>query len=569
VGSFGHAARSAIGSVRISVAALALNAPLSAMAAGTVTQCANDAQLSSKLAGGGTVGFNCGTQTITLGSPKTIAANTILDGGGHITLNANHSMRLFVVNAGATLTLRNIVLTGGYSAGDGGAIYSSGTLTLDHARITDSEAHTGSGGAIFTSQGKVTIDHSTLDHNSGFNGGAIMAFHPGANVIVTNSTLDHNSAFGGGPNNGLGGAVLLWDGGTVKATKSDFHHNTAYEGGAIDDEFPNSTIKLTDTQLRANVAPNGGGIYLYQGTATLTRAVLSGNGGSGGSGGGLATFDGTVTITASNIVGNHADSGGGVFQFAGLLTLRNTTISGNHATQGGGGILFSAGESHLFNVTIAENGDTSSHGGNIDVSDGEVHLTNVLNAASSAGGNCYGNLPIVSHSLSSDASCHWGSPYDNAHVRLGPLDTNGGPLPTYRLLPSSAAIIEGTNTDCPSTDERGVHRPSQGTCDVGAFEYTPCGGKPPASSAFVPANGGSAHAGQVRLDWVGADCTTQFGITVRRGSRTGAVAFSSNSLPGSTATTTSLPAGTYYWQSKACNWSGCTAGPWLKLRLTA
>ena len=41
---------------------------------------------------------------------------------------------------------------------------------------------------------------------------------------------------------------------------------------------------------------------------------------------------------------------------------------------------------------------------------------------------------------------------------------------TRALLSGSPAIDAGTNTDCPATDERGMPRPQNGICDIGAYE---------------------------------------------------------------------------------------------------
>ena len=62
---------------------------------GTVTNCSNDAQLSSLLAGGGAINFNCGPGpvTITLTSRKLIALPTSLDGGGRVTLSGANATR--------------------------------------------------------------------------------------------------------------------------------------------------------------------------------------------------------------------------------------------------------------------------------------------------------------------------------------------------------------------------------------------------------------------------------------------------------------------------------------------
>lgn len=66
---------------------------------------------------------------------------------------------------------------------------------------------------------------------------------------------------------------------------------------------------------------------------------------------------------------------------------------------------------------------------------------------------------------------------DQFYVRgqiVNPLADNGGPTQTNALPPGSIAVDAADNSTCPSTDQRGFHRPVFGglhlRCDVGAFE---------------------------------------------------------------------------------------------------
>src|SRR5262250_2429292 len=79
-----------------------------AQAAGVVPNCSSDADLISKLSGGGRVTFACGPATIVLGSTQTINLNTTIDGSGKITLSGGGARRLFVVSHNR-LQLDNIV----------------------------------------------------------------------------------------------------------------------------------------------------------------------------------------------------------------------------------------------------------------------------------------------------------------------------------------------------------------------------------------------------------------------------------------------------------------------------
>ena len=75
-----------------------------------------------------------------------------------------------------------------------------------------------------------------------------------------------------------------------------------------------------------------------------------------------------------------------------------------------------------------------------------------------------------------------------ADLALGPLQDNGGPTPTMALLPGSPAIDAIPEAACtyaddgdPLTpevplnwDQRGVQRPQNADCDIGAFEVNEC-----------------------------------------------------------------------------------------------
>src|SRR5205085_4086358 len=85
-------------------------------------------------------------------------------------------------------------------------IFNEGTLSLYRSTIQYSQtdgAH--SGGAIATT-GPVTIDQSTLTHNLAGSGGALIAAAANARVFINQADVDHNQAVG---TFGRGGAIRL------------------------------------------------------------------------------------------------------------------------------------------------------------------------------------------------------------------------------------------------------------------------------------------------------------------------------------------------------------------------
>jgi hypothetical protein len=304
---------------------------------GVVTDCSNDTQFSSLLDGGGTVTFDCGTSRIILGTTKTIIAPTTIDGGGQITLDGQEARQLFVVSPGVSLTLRNIVLEKGFSSLDGGAIYNGlnggdgGELLLENSTIRNSKANL-SGGAI-VSTGPLTITNSRLEGNRALNGGALYPRFPGAVTTIVNSVLRDNHATD--TTNGWGGAILAWDGAPVTIESSEIFSNSARLGSGIY-IFPNSSVTLNGGSLSFNTTGDGGGLYNQNGTATLSNATLRGNSAKYG-GGGFYNTKGTATLTNVTLVANASGyEGGGVWN-EGTVNLSNVTLSGNSAGPGWGG----------------------------------------------------------------------------------------------------------------------------------------------------------------------------------------------------------------------------------------
>jgi hypothetical protein len=445
-------------------------------ATGEVTDCSNDSDLVAKVGAGGSVTFNCGTATIVLSGAIVVTTDTTIDGGGTITLSGGNANRLFFVNDGATLTLKNFVLTNGYSPnGDGGAIYNGGHLMLDGVTIQNSQTPSNKSGGAIVTYGPMEITSSTLVNNKAGNGGAIYPRFSPAHVTITDSVLDGNQTTGAvGVGAGLGGAILLWDGATVDISGGDISYNTAQKGGAIYNQFANVSMSLSRTRVTNNTTTSdGGGIY-NGGTMTLTNVVVSGNsvGFSTGYGGGIDNL-GTATLTNVTLFGNDGDYGGGIYN-GGTMTLTNSTLTNNSAGHIGGGIYNVGGTATLTNVTMSANSAAIGGGIENNGSDGtHLFLTNVIVAGGSSGVNCaLGKPPDVSlFNLSTDSLCNFGSGRDNVLVMLGPLTENGGFTPTQMPLAGSPAIDGGTGTGCPTKDQRGFPRPVGVACDVGAVEY--------------------------------------------------------------------------------------------------
>jgi len=251
----------------------------------------------------------------------------------------------------------------------------------------------------------------------------VMQLTPGLVVAMSGVTLmDGNVASAAGP--GLGGALL------VPAT---------------------STLTLTDTTISGNSAGDlGGGIY-SEGEVELVRSTVAGNDALSGAGIYQATGqNGSLTLTASTVSGNTARGSGGAITSLAPLVLTRSTITGNSA-EGVPDALFLGGGTAQVTDTIIDAGGAQA---------------------------CIGQWAsfTTAYSLVHGSGCPLGGTGNRqGDPMLGLLQNNGGQTNTHALLAGSPAI-GAANPDprlCTGTDQRGVTRPQQGTCDIGAFEYVP------------------------------------------------------------------------------------------------
>lgn len=206
---------------------------------------------------------------------------------------------------------------------------------------------------------------------------------------------------------------------------------------------------------------NGGAIFTANGVMNISDSLFSGNSAtSPSSGGALAAMSGTLTIGNSTFTGNSAGSGGAIFGQFLTTVFTNLSVSNNSAAlQGGGVSIAGVSTATLKNTLIANN--TAPTG--VD-----MRAVVVGGAVTSLGYNLIGSTSNSGFaSISSDIT---GTDAARVDSRLGTLANNGGPTQTMALLAGSPAIDTGTCTGAPATDQRGMARPQNTLCDIGAFE---------------------------------------------------------------------------------------------------
>jgi hypothetical protein len=222
-----------------------------------------------------------------------------------------------------------------------------------------------------------------------------------------------------------------------------------------------------------------------------TSATASGSAISLGSGG--VTGTGTLTVTNSTISGcTSANSTTGALydNSTGALTVTNCTFSGN-STSGTSGegtaVWFRTAPATLTNVTISGNSNTMQ-GAAIDVvGTGSLTVINTIVSNNMTAGAesdiTFAGAGMVGATSSNNliGTINFGTvtpgPLVNGmqgniigvnNPMLGPLQNNGGPTFTMEVLAGSMALLNGTATGAPASDQRGVSR--TGGINIGAYQ---------------------------------------------------------------------------------------------------
>ena len=207
---------------------------------------------------------------------KNVAVSDILNANSDGANAPAAKHRIFNVASGVTLTLENLTLTGGKAAGtgaagDGGAIYASGTtVILTNCIIKGNEAQ--NGGAIYA-----TKDSSTA-----------------STVIIKGCTI-------GGTGSG-------------EANKADGKGGGIYVGGKCTLTLQNGADG-NGAKIIGNTATNGGGVYIASGgTLNLRKGQLSFNRVTDTPKEGIAVYNdnGTFNWTGGTIE-NHGTGGSVIY----------------------------------------------------------------------------------------------------------------------------------------------------------------------------------------------------------------------------------------------------------------
>ena len=474
--------------------------------------------------------FEC-SGTITLTSPIVISGDVTLDATDRVvTFSGSNTSRLFSVQAGARLTLINVILTAG-RAGSGAAIRSEGTVAATNCVFAGNNAFGANGAAGVDGREDNTnpTDGTDGQPGSGGFGGAIWSnfeLFLSRCTFATNAASGGNGGAGGKGGNAIQGAFNSGDGG-------DGGIGATGRGGAI---FNAGDAFITECVFHRNTAKGGnGGASGAAGTGGLPGAP--GRGGQGAVGSGAAIHNlWYVAIDSSTFSDNRVDGGdsaanggedngdghsgltggeawGGAVANLDTADVINSTfstnrvfggkggngangeISGGRGGNGGaasGGSFYNSNSSAITNCTFAggaARGGTNgvggtggvpgargtvgaNRGGNIARVGGTLALKNTIVCRPGTGANGFGAVFDMGNNISSDNSIalNAGSSRVNTLPRIGDLADNDGFGNTFALLSDSPAIDEGEGDDSPEVDQRGF--PVFGDArDIGAYEF--------------------------------------------------------------------------------------------------
>lgn len=478
--------------------------PTTVVGTGTPASC-TEAALDAAIQKAGVITFNCGgAATIAITTEKAVSTtqDTVLDGGGTITLDAGGKTRIFKMNSAnfrATRTkfaIQHIALANAKSTGtpipqapppcsqgfdvDGGgaAIYvRDGVLHVVDVTFTNgagaSPGPDVAGGGIYTLGSLETIVvGSRFVGNSAANGGAVGSLN--SDLKLVNNVFDANKATGTGANyidntckvnggesgnGGNGGAVSI-DGGSDGALTVCGNVFTNNQAGALGTLFrtpdnARQTSTIDQCTFDGNTAKGGGALYFHHSDLVITRTTFSNNSAEGA--GAIQADDTNITFENDTFYGNSATKGlgGAMSIFGNGGTIKNCTFASNHADAGSG----------YFAAAIA--------GGTTFTIDNTIFWNNTskdpnppMTCASTSGGAADLQWP-KNHDVGTnpDQACVTNITF--ADAALGSFGDNGGPTKT--LVPASSGPAAGIGKSCPATDQRGHPRKMDG-CTAGAVE---------------------------------------------------------------------------------------------------
>lgn len=274
--------------------------------------------------------------------------NFVLDGNGRI-IDANNQSRIFNITAN-NITLNNLILTGG-SADKGGAIYATGSLTLNNVTFIDNYATTEGGAVGLYSDVTITCNNSRFIDNYAEAGSAIYIKKGELNL--------YNAELSSKIFNKYSQIVALKNS-RIYIENATFANTTAsYSPALYVRGSKTSIINSKFINLKGNITAGAIGIRLG-GEAYIENCEFINTSSSKNAGAVYADIagdeqDGNVTILNSIFKDTFSDFGGAFLQLGGDLFLNNTEFINGHANYNGGSVYLSCVNGVINNCTFDSN----------------------------------------------------------------------------------------------------------------------------------------------------------------------------------------------------------------------
>lgn len=414
-----------------------------------------------------------------------------------------------------TLTVENSEFNNNVTSGEGGGAIAAGSrsnTTIINSKFDGNDATIGrserGGGAVISNGlGVMTIRDSEFTNNTGINGGAINTVSTA--LTVENSTFTNNDSTAGADISsssssprGFGGAIytdgvsasFTGDNGTIAIRNSQFENNqgAGAGGAAFLFIYPGDNVIVEDTNILNNSVifnrieqAHGGGIRLGTGDSSIgrntpgqfeiTNTTFAGNTAQS-QGGGLwidRQLDLTrVDIANSTFSDNKAENEDGTIGLGGAIaayaptTITNSTITNNSAAQLSGAIYTNESTDFTPDIAVSNTIFDRNTAGNENGTDQQTNIELI-----DGGGNL--QFPAVDNNNTEELVT---ANIAIADPQLEPLQEINGAF-VRPLAAGSPAIDAGTNSNAPTTDQRGQQRPIDGdgngseVTDVGAYEF--------------------------------------------------------------------------------------------------
>lgn len=218
-----------------------------------------------------------------------------------------------------------------------------------------------------------------------------------------------------------------------------------------------------------------GGAIESDDDVTVTGSTFEGNRALGGAGGAIHA-GGALIVSDSTFVGNAANFGGALSSFS-TVSVMNSTFTANFARFTGGAI--SGDGISLVHATVVAN--QAFDGAVVAVFEGTLaSFGSVISTPVGEGSNCSlaagQDTESTGYNYATDATCGLNHDTDveaAGDPQLGELADNGGPTQTLLPAEDSPLVDAIPEADCHAdvaTDQRGIERPQDDNCDIGAVE---------------------------------------------------------------------------------------------------